>query len=267
MKAKKDQLNKENIAALLGDGFDVAVEECMDSTNTELWKRGMAGAKDKTLLIAKSQRCGKGRLGRSFVSEEGGLYMSLLLRPSLIPADTALITPLAALAVAETIEKHTGKNALIKWVNDVFCDGKKVCGILTEASLDPVTVQTNFVVVGVGLNVYAPEEGFPENIKGIAGALFEADYCEEGLMDIIAADVAKGISDYSQRINDKAPRDNYKKRCFVLGKDVTVHRGGESYETKAVDIDDRFGLITEGTDGKPLVLSSGEISVRVKDGV
>ena len=245
----KDQLNTENLAALLGDGFDVALVNDLDSTNTALWKMGTDGAKDKTLLIAKSQRGGKGRLGRSFVSPVGGLYMSLLLRPDLSPADTALITPLAALAVAESVEKHAGKKSLIKWVNDIYCDNKKVCGILTEASLDPVNIRTNFAVVGVGLNVYAPKDGFPKELESIAGALFEATDSNEGLMDLLAADITKRIVDYSQRINDDDLRENYKKRCFVLGKAVTVHRGGESYETKAVDIDSRFGLITENAEG------------------
>ena len=155
MKIKEtDQLNRNVIADLLGSDFDVEVAECLGSTNKELWGKALQGVDDGYVLIAKRQTQGRGRLGRSFLSEEGGLYMSLLLRPTLSPEDTALITPIAALAVAEAIEKHTAHTASIKWVNDVYCNGKKVCGILTEAKIDPVSLKTDFVIVGVGLNVY-----------------------------------------------------------------------------------------------------------------
>lgn len=262
----KDQLNREKLAALLGDGFDVTVADCLGSTNTELWKKAINGAKSGTIIIAKRQTGGKGRMGRSFLSESGGLYMSLLLRPELTPEDTALITPLASLAVAEAIERHTNNSALIKWVNDVYCNGKKVCGILTEASIDPLNLKTDFAVVGVGLNVYAPRSGFPEELKDIAGALFLSDDTEDGLLNSLAADIAKRIVDYSKRPFDNVAFETYKKRCFVLGKDINVYRGNESFAAKAVDLDRRFGMIVESDDGTRRTLNSGEVSVRLKGG-
>jgi len=263
---RKDELCENKIADALGDGYSVKVIDCAVSTNSELWKAAVNGEKEGTLIIAKRQTGGKGRLGRSFCSEEGGLYMSLLLKPELSPEDTALITPLAALAVSEAIEELLGVDTAIKWVNDVYCKSKKVCGILTEASIDPVVSKTNFAVVGVGINVYEPYGGFPEEIKDIAGALLPSDADEDGIINRLAANIAHRIFEYAKASFNPRALDEYRRRCFVIGKDIEVHRGGEHYGAKALGIDERFALIIEDENGVRKALSSGEISVRIKDG-
>ena len=190
---RKDKLCENRIACLLGESYNVRVLDCAVSTNSLLWKQATQGEKEGAVIIAKRQTGGKGRLGRSFCSDEGGLYMSLLLKPQLCPEDTALITPLAALSVAEALGDLFGIQADIKWVNDIYVNGKKVCGILTEASINPVQVKTDFVVVGVGLNVYAPCGGFPEEIKSIAGALLPYEADKDGLLNLLAAEIVKKI--------------------------------------------------------------------------
>lgn len=261
-----DMLCKKNIETLLGQGFSVTLLDDAVSTNTLLWQHALGGAMDGTVVIAKSQTGGRGRLGRSFCSEQGGLYLSLLLRPDIAAADACLVTPVAALAVAQATERLAGIKADIKWVNDVFCRGKKVCGILTEASINPLTAKTNFVVVGVGLNVYKPADGFPAELKQIADALFEHNDQKQGLMDKLAAEIARLITEYSANIKNESLLREYKSRCFVIGSDVNVSRGDESFTARAVDITKDYALVVETEDGCRRTLISGEVSVRPKGG-
>lgn len=263
-RAVDDRLYENRIALLLENKHRVTVVNSASSTNTELWKKAMDGAENGTVLIARSQTMGKGRMGRSFSSEEGGLYMSLLLRPDLKPEDTALITPLAALAVAKAIESNLGKDAKIKWVNDVYCDGKKVCGILTEANINPAILKTEFVIVGIGLNVYEPVGGFPDELRDIAAALLKRHDAHDGLMDTLAADIVKGITALAETPLNKDVLSEYQRRCFIIGKEIDVYRGNESYGALAVGVDDRYALIVETEDGARHTLNSGEVRVRPK---
>jgi len=261
-----DMLCKKNIETLLGQGFSVTLLNSAVSTNTLLWQHALGGAMDGTVLIAKSQTGGRGRLGRSFCSEQGGLYLSLLLRPNIDAADACLITPVAALAVAQAIEKITGIKASIKWVNDVFCRGKKVCGILTEASINPLTAKVDFVVVGVGLNVYKPADGFPTELREIADALFEHNDQKQGFLDKLTAEIVRLITKYSANLKSESLLREYKSRCFVIGSDVNVCRGDESFAARAVDITKDYALVVQDGNGDRRALISGEVSVRPKGG-
>lgn len=262
---RNDRADDNRISEFLG-GRPVTVVDCTASTNTDLWALGAAGAPDGAVYIARRQTGGRGRLGRSFLSEDGGLYLSLLLRPKLKAEDCCLITPIAALAVAEAIERHTDKKADIKWVNDVYCDGKKVCGILTEASIRPADGGVDFVVVGVGLNVYAPKGGFPAELADIAGALLPYTADGKELISRLAADIAKGISAYAKHPHSEELVERYRRRCFIVGTAVDVYRGAERYTANAVDIDGRYGLVVDTADGARRVLTSGEVSVRKAGG-
>ena len=119
------------------------------STNDILREKARAGAPAGIVAVAERQTAGRGRMGRSFLSEEGGLYMSLLLRPSGSAADAMRITAQAAIAVALAIEKHTGEAAAIKWVNDIYQGGKKVCGILAEGQIGVDGM--DFIILGIGI--------------------------------------------------------------------------------------------------------------------
>jgi BirA family biotin operon repressor/biotin-[acetyl-CoA-carboxylase] ligase len=136
------------------------------------------------------QSAGRGRLGRSFYSPgDTGLYMSILLRPALQPENAVLITCAAAVAVSNAIREVCGEEVQIKWVNDLFLHQKKVCGILTEASFSAQTNGLDYAVCGIGVNVYPPENGFPEELASIAGAVCSAP--EEGLRDRLAAAILR----------------------------------------------------------------------------
>lgn len=145
------------------------------STNTLLREKARDGAKEGCTVIAGAQTSGRGRLGRNFYSPpDTGVYLSILLRPlSLAPSEAVAFTTMAAVAACEAIEKVSGRQAQIKWVNDIFMDGKKVSGILTEASLRPKSGKIDSIVLGIGINVYPPENGFPADLGQIAGSVFQ----------------------------------------------------------------------------------------------
>jgi BirA family biotin operon repressor/biotin-[acetyl-CoA-carboxylase] ligase len=153
--------------------LELDVFDTVDSTNTVCLKRASGGDRRTYAAVAGGQTRGRGRRGRSFFSPDGtGLYMSILLRPSGLSADEAVkFTTIAAVAVSEAIEAVACKTASIKWVNDIYVSGRKACGILTEASFNPEDGTLDYAVVGIGINVYEPQGGFPEEIKDRAGAL------------------------------------------------------------------------------------------------
>ncbi len=234
------------------------------STNTYLKKKA---AEDPLLkpwhtVIASSQTSGKGRKGRSFFSPPGtGLYLSVLLRPASDASAAEHITTKAAVAACSAIEACTDEKPVIKWVNDIFIRGKKVSGILTEADIDPGSGLTNWIIMGIGLNVYEPEGGFPDEIKDIAGAITAER--QENLKERITAEFLKSFYSMCLDIRNTDYRDEYRKRCFILGKDINVISGGSAIPARVLDIDEDCHLIVRYTDGRTEALSSGEISVKI----
>ena len=158
------------------------------STNDTLIAMAKDGAENGTVVTAKFQTNGKGTKGRSFFSPEGGLYMSVLLRN--IKRDCAPhVTPMAAVAVRQAIIDVCGIETKIKPVNDLYLDGKKVCGILTQA-LSPGG-NISFIVVGVGVDLFEPEGGFPDEIRPIAASLKTG--FDEKLMNKLTVNIAEGL--------------------------------------------------------------------------
>ncbi len=225
------------------------------STNSDMKRLASEGAKEGTVLIADSQTAGRGRLGRQFFSPRGtGCYMSILLRPSFSAEKVKLITPMAAVAVCEAIEAVTEKKAEIKWVNDIFIDGKKVAGILTEGSF--AGGEIDFVVVGVGMNLSEPQGGFPQEIENIAGAIGAEEKRDEIIQEFLWR-----FFRYYQAIESGSFIPEYRRRLFILGREITVYGADAAYQAKAIDIDGMCGLVIETKDGQTQVLSSGEISI------
>ncbi len=234
---------------------------CTDSTNEDMKKSARNGAEEFSLIVADRQQKGKGRLGRSFFSPEGtGLYMSLLLKPDCTVEQSTLLTTLAATAAAEAIEEVTGIRADIKWVNDIFIDGKKVAGILTEGSVSADKTRPEWAVIGIGINISPPEKGFPDEIRDIAGYLLpKGDF---NLRNRLVAATVNRIFDYYSHFSRKAFIDCYRKRLFFLGEKVTLIRDGKETEVTAVDIDDMCRLCVIHPDGSGESVYGGEISIR-----
>lgn len=256
-----DKVNEAHLAALLGNGFDVHVVESAVSTNTALDEAARRGAPAGSVLIARSQQGGRGRLGRSFSSQLGGLYMSVLLRPQCDAATACLITPAAANAVADAVENVLGISLDIKWVNDLFYCGKKVCGILAESGGVSSGGTVGYIVVGIGLNVYEPCGGFPPELSEIAAALLPSG-TNADVMDRLAAETVRRIFKYAKALQSRELYNAYKRRLFILGKTVTVHRGGADFTAKVCELNDDYTLTVETEDGVRLRLLSGEVSLR-----
>lgn len=239
------------------------VQPTVTSTNAVLRELAADRAPEGTVVIAGEQTRGRGRLGRSFYSPaDTGLYLSLLLRPDgFSPAQAVYMTTMAAVAVCQAIEAVSGRNARIKWVNDIFLDGRKVCGILTEGSFDLETGSLNSIILGVGINVYAPADGFPRELEQIAGAVFP-EPITDGRSRLAAEFLNRFLELYRQQ--DSTYAAEYRRRSLVLGRQVLVITPAEQKTALALDVDEECRLLVQYPDGKTEALSSAEISVKVE---
>jgi len=241
----------------LAPGTKVEVVSSVDSTNRFLRELAAAGAAEGTVVIARKQTAGRGRMGRSFYSpQDSGLYFSLLLRPeNLAPERAASLTAAAAVAMCQAIETVTGEHSRIKWVNDLYLRGKKICGILTEASIGLESGVVDHAIVGVGLNLTPPEGGFPPELAEIAGAVL--DSAAPGTRnDLVGTFLRRFFAFYRGK---EGYWEDYRARNLVPGREVTVISGGKSRPAQALTIDENCRLVVRYPDGTIQHLSSGEV--------
>ena len=241
--------------------------DSVDSTNT--YAKGLDINAGPYVVISETQTAGRGRLGRSFCSPAGsGIYMSIALSSDAILVPASLITIAAAVSVCDAIEDVCGVSPRIKWVNDLFLNNKKICGILTEST-------DSKIIVGIGVNCFPGS--FPEELSGIVGAISESiegdarAFDKDALAEKIAANVLSLLTEGS--FGQDAGYDYlaaYRERCFILGRQINVtnfaNQNGSpsSFLARAVDISPNGGLIVEPLDGPPLItLISGEVSVHL----
>ena len=248
--------------AFFGEGRRVIYREETGSTNTDLKSLASAGAPSGTLIVAERQSAGRGRRGRSFASPEGGLYMSLLLRPTLPLSDVASLTGAVAVAVAEALEEKTGLPVGIKWVNDLYLNGKKAVGILCEAVADLESGTPEFVVVGVGINLTGT---LPPELDGVATTV-EREGGRIPDRAALVSRIVKGIERVALQPLSPEVLASSRRRSVLLGREVTVLQGETARPARAVAINDRGELVVEAEDGKTEALSSGEVSVRLPGG-
>ena len=261
-----DALTESGVRAYLRRrDLDLRVYKSISSTNTVLKQLAESGAAEGTVLLAEEQTAGRGRMSRSFFSPpRSGLYMSLLLRPHLSAQLSTRITACAAVAVAEAIEELTGCRAEIKWVNDVLVDGKKVCGILTEGSIDCESGLMHYAIVGIGINIRPPEGDFPAELRQIAGALPAAPDGED-LRCRLAAAVLDRLMDLYEQLPEGDCYEAYKSRSCLIGRQINIlPLEGEPVPATAIDVEPDFSLRVRLADGTETCLSSGEVSVRAK---
>jgi BirA family biotin operon repressor/biotin-[acetyl-CoA-carboxylase] ligase len=261
LEADTDILSRAGVEKYLDNSLPIRLEvfKSIDSTNLELKRR--AAEAEGLVVAASEQTGGMGRLGRKFSSpSETGIYFSILLKPQIDNSEVTLLTTIAALAVCEAIEKHTDKKPGIKWVNDVFIDGKKVNGTLTQASFSVENLAPEYVIVGIGINVYEPDGGFDPEIKDIAGAVLESR--QGNMKNKLLAEVLNRYFYYYQNFEKKEFISEYKKRSIVIGKDVSVVTPTSSRRASVLDIDDKCRLIVRYENGDEEAVSTGEISIR-----
>ena len=240
-------------------GFAIRRYQVIDSTNTHAKALAAEGLRN-LCVTALRQTGGRGRMGRQFFSPEGsGLYFSLLVSPCVKGEDGALLTTFAAVAVAEVLEEMTGAKAQIKWVNDVYLQGKKVCGILTEGAVDYTGGNFAYAVIGIGINLH--DMHFPAELASIASDVETETGVRLDRESVLQALLAK-FEGMDEQIAEGSFMDGYRARCFVIGKDVTVFRGTETYPAKVLDVNARGELLIS-VEGETKTLQSGEVSVRL----
>ena len=236
---------------------DVFVFESINSTNAYCKELAANGAKHGTVVIADHQTQGRGRLGRDFFSPAGsGLYMSILFRTeNLSESNPTTLTIAAGVAVCRAIESLTDKNPQIKWVNDIFLDGKKICGILAEGGTSSSGSQLDYVIVGIGLNIST--NSFPGKLREIAGSLFPQNITRSQF----ASEILNNMFALCKEDNSGSILSEYKHRSLVLGKKISFTKNSETYCGTAIDINNEGNLIVKLGSGNLVTLNSGEISI------
>lgn len=257
----EDRLTEDVLKACLGDDRPLRAFEEIDSTNREAKDWAAQGAPSGALVTAERQSAGRGRKGRSWLGDAGeAIAMSYILRPGAVPGGVQTVTLVAAVAVALAVEKFTGVQCKIKWPNDVWLEGKKLCGILTE--LVSGMAGGLYLVVGIGINVH--QDRFPSEIADIATSIklgtgkkihrgeLTAEICHQ--MDAL-------LKDWSQR-GFAAVAEHYRPRMALLGEWVTLTNGDEVRKLKLTGVSEEGAL--EGLDEKnePVCMISGEVTVR-----
>ena len=237
----------------------VHIYDTLESSNRTAKLLALDGAPHGTLVLTAHQSAGRGRLGRKFESPAGkGVYCSILLRPELPAASAQTATIRAAVAVCRAVQSLCGLELAIKWVNDLYYQGKKVCGILTEAGTDLESGRLEWLVVGIGLNLTSTAADWPPELANKAGSLYPG-----GPAPVPRAALAGAIVRELLALGPGEDcLDEYRARCFVPGHWVTVCTGSETYAARALAIDDAGRLVVRRENGREEALRCGEVTTR-----
>ena len=245
--------------------LDLTVLPTAPSTNALVREKANRGRPEGCVIVACEQTAGRGRYGRQFFSPvDSGVYLSLLLRPTAYsPQQATCLTAAAAAAMCQAIEAVTGQQPGIKWVNDIFLRGKKVCGILTEAAVGLETGTLNYMVLGAGVNLYPPVKGFPEEIQSIAGSVLERS-CPEAKNRLVG-EFLNRFWDFYAHPECRTYLEDYRARSLAVGRRVTVLSNGQAVSAYAYGIDDDFRLLVRYENGDTEALSYGEIRIQLAE--
>ena len=244
-------------------GRPVYFYEETDTTNNRIRDLALEGESEGTLAVAELQTAGRGRRGRPWQAPAGtGIWMSLLLRPHILPTRASTLTLLAGIALAEAIEDVSGLKAEIKWPNDILLNGKKVVGILTEMDCDLESIHS--ITVGMGINVNT--KTFPEELERIATSLYLESGKEYDRCQLVGQAMKHFEALYEEFLaagGSFAPfKERYRRNCMNIGNEVRVI-GGETYLATALDITPEGELIVRRKDtGAEEIVFSGEVSIR-----
>lgn len=266
--AAPDALTEREVRRFLGTpgilGRELHCLGTIDSTNIYAKKLALAGAPDGTVVIANDQTAGRGRMGRQFQSpKDKGIYLTVLLRPEVEPQRLMPITAMAGVAVCDAVEKVCGVRPGLKWPNDPVIGKRKICGILTEMSLEGETGHVQYLVLGIGINVGQEAEDFTPDVAAIATSL--SSYLGR---PVSRPQLAAALIGELERLYETLKSGDlsaylaaYRADCVNLGKTVQLLGEGREVVT-AVDIDGEFGLVVRTEDGREKTVRSGEVSVR-----
>lgn len=232
------------------------------STNDIIMEYGRKGSEEFITVVADSQSNGRGRKGRIFYSpDNAGTYFSILLKPNVHFSESLYITTAAAAAVTEAIKQLYDIDTEIKWVNDIYYNGKKICGILTEAHVDMESGTVDYAALGIGINIFEPEESYHQDIKNIAGAAFSRSMFDNKIRCEITAKVIDIFYEYYKNLSNMTFLHTYKSRSFLTGKNVTVEKDGIIQKAFVKGIDDKCRLQVLFENGIEENLLSCEVSL------
>lgn len=261
LSAENNHLSEKLIKVSLNTkvlGNNIILLDETDSTNNYA-KEIASSVPDGTVIIADTQTAGKGRLGRNFVSPKGkGLYMSVLIRPDFDIKTASMITTSTACAIATSIENLCDSNVNIKWVNDLYMNGRKICGILTEASLGMEMKSLDYAVIGIGINVYSAE--FKRELRVSATSIEDETGCKID-RNRLCAEILNNLEKYLSEISTRNYIQEYKRREILTGNTITANIDGNTIVAFAEGIDDNANLIVKLPDGNIRHLSSGEANL------
>ena len=249
------------------DKFNFKIYKTVESTNIIARDMAVNGAESGTVVLAEEQTNGYGRNGKSFFSPYGtGIYMSIILnlKKEKKLFNSSFITTAAAMAVSKSIEEVSNENTQIKWVNDVFINEKKVCGILTEGAFSFEDGRLDYAVIGIGVNVNFPKNGFPKELDNIAASINlknDTINTQSDMRNILIAKILENLYDYY--FNDVVFYEEYKKRSFLIGKKVSININDKEHIVRVLDIDETFALIIEFQNGKIDRVISGSVNYKL----
>ena len=260
LSSSDNKLSAEGILSVLRDNgitsCQVFVYDTVDSTQNIGKKFAAEHTGDLAVITADSQTKGRGRYGKSFYSPHAtGIYMSLVIRVEKPVENFLSITTATAVAVCRVIERHSHNRPEIKWVNDVWFNGKKACGILTEAVTGLESGLLDYVVIGIGMNLHTRD--FPEELKEIAFSIDDMDIAR----NVLIAEIASEVFKVSEDLDSDELFEEYKKRSLILGREIWWLDKDKKHTGTAIDIN-RAGNLIVNAEGNTVVLNSGDVSIR-----
>jgi len=232
-----------------------------DSTNLRAKAMAAAGAPEGTLVIAEEQTQGRGRRGRNWFSPSGaGIYMSLIIRPAILPQEAPRFALLTATAVAEAIRDTTMVETRIKWPNDILVGGKKLGGILTEISTDMDKVE--YMIIGLGINVNLDREAFPPDLRELGTSIrmeLGRSLPRIPLAMCILERFEETYEEY-QRHGFASIRKRWQAFTDMIGRTVAVDAMGRRFTGEVMDFDEEGYLVVREHNGAPVRIFSGDVS-------
>lgn len=267
---KPDVISRSILSELIEKNCDIRVFEVVDSTNS--YAKEVHVSNKPLVVVANEQTKGRGRLGREFYSPSSkGIYMTIAFEPDFEIDKAMLITTLTAVAVCHAFEEVIGVEPKIKWVNDIYMDNKKVCGILTEAQSNSKLGAIDKMIVGIGINCFVQD--FPDSIKDHATYIKnpQKDFDRNALIAAVTNNFFQLVENFDPQ---KLLRD-YKSRSMILGQPILIYgtsqsalpeNGGRGIKARAIDIDENGGLVVEYLEGamklQKETITSGEVTIR-----
>ena len=237
--------------------FDIKIFDTLSSTND--FAKDLINSnkfQNGTTVIANTQTKGRGRFARNFYSPANtGIYFSTILEKSLPIKDVSLITLISAIAVCRAITRLTNLNPQIKWINDIYLNNKKICGILVESICDFNNMKSKAIVSGIGINIST--ENFPKDIQDKAGSIM----CNDLSRNKLIAEILNNLFDLSKDIYDKKIIKEYKSLSLVLNKEISYKKDNKTYTATAIDINNTGNLVVKDADNNISILECEEISI------